>query len=129
MSDLEKRLERFLSEGRCSCPSLFQHKEKITKSLKQLTINFPILISWLKVVADPIRLQMVLLLRERELCICELEFVLDVSQPTISYHLQKLRSVGLVDLVREGRWTMVRINDPRVFEWFEEAIEFSGAKT
>ncbi|MFW9917409.1 MAG: ArsR/SmtB family transcription factor [Candidatus Thorarchaeota archaeon] len=127
MSDLDERMERFLSEGRCACPSLIQHQEKLVKSLEGLDIAFPILTSWLKIIADPVRLQMLLLLKERPLCACELEFVLDVSQPTISYHLQKLRTEGLVDLVREGRWTMVRIKDTAIFEWLEKAITFSGA--
>lgn len=127
LSDLDERMERFLSEGRCTCPSLIQHKEKLAKSLGESNIAFPILASWLKIVADPVRLQMLLLLEERELCACELEFALEVSQPTISYHLQKLRTEGLVDLVREGRWTMVRIKDTAIFEWLEKAVTLSGA--
>jgi DNA-binding transcriptional ArsR family regulator len=127
LSDLDERMERFLSEGRCTCPSLIQHKEKLAKSLGELNITFSILASWLKIVADPVRLQMLLLLEERELCACELEFALEVSQPTISYHLQKLRTEGLVDLVREGRWTMVRVKDTAIFEWLEKAVALSGA--
>jgi len=127
LSDLDDRMERFLSEGRCACPSLIQHKEKIVRSLEELNITFPILTSWLKIIADPVRLQILFLLQERELCACELEFVLEVSQPTVSYHLQKLRSEGLVDLVREGRWTMVRVNDTAIFEWLEKAVTLSGA--
>ncbi|MHA2232143.1 MAG: ArsR/SmtB family transcription factor [Candidatus Hodarchaeales archaeon] len=128
MSELEQRLERFLSEGRCACPSLFKHKEQLSKAHEGLTIDFQILSSWLKVIADPIRLQMLLLLRERELCACELEFILQISQPTVSYHLQKLRVAGLVDLVREGRWTMARISQKGALKWLEQAAMFSNAK-
>jgi ArsR family transcriptional regulator len=127
LSDLDDRMERFLSEGRCACPSLLQHKEKLVKSLEELNAAFPILASWLKIIADPVRLKMLLLLKEKPLCACELEFVLDVSQPTVSYHLQKLRTEGLVDLVREGRWTMVRVKDATIFEWLEKAVTLSGA--
>ncbi|MFX0113149.1 MAG: ArsR/SmtB family transcription factor [Candidatus Hodarchaeota archaeon] len=127
MSDVDERMERFLSEGRCACPSLIQHKEKLVKSLEEVNIAFPILASWLKIIADPVRLKMLLLLKQRPLCACELEFVLEVSQPTVSYHLQKLRTEGLVELVREGRWTIVQVKNAAVFEWLEKAVTISGA--
>jgi DNA-binding transcriptional ArsR family regulator len=124
-SDLEKRVERFLSEGRCTCRVAATHKDELSKSLDQPTIDFPGLSSWLKILADPVRLQILFLLREQELCACELELVLEISQPTVSYHLQKLRKVGLVDLVREGRWTLIRAREPMIYEWLDQAAAFS----
>lgn len=125
MGDLDERVERFLAEGRCACPSVSSHREKLSKDIEQSKINIPNLYSWLKVLADPIRLQIVFLLQQRELCACELELVLKISQPTVSYHLQKLRKNGLVNLVREGRWTLIKIRDEEIFEWLEETLSFS----
>ena len=59
-----------------------------------------------KALADPIRLQLVDVLRGHagEVCVCELTPLFDVGQPTVSHHLKVLRQAGLVDSVRRGLW-------------------------
>ena len=59
-----------------------------------------------KALGDPIRLQLVDVLRRHagEVCVCELVPLFDVSQPTLSHHLGKLRSAGIVDSERRGLW-------------------------
>lgn len=55
--------------------------------------------------ADPTRLRCVLLLaREGELCVCELQYALDEPQPKISRHLAMLRAAGMVSDRRDGQW-------------------------
>ena len=58
----------------------------------------------IKALSDETRLRVIKLLEERELCVCELIQVLDMSQPRISRHLSVLRNAGLVDDRREGKW-------------------------
>src|SRR3954469_21447752 len=59
-----------------------------------------------KALADPIRLQLVDVLRGHagKVCVCELVPLFDVSQPTLSHHLKKLRDAGIVDSERRGLW-------------------------
>ena len=59
-----------------------------------------------KALADPIRLQLVDVLRRHagEVCVCELTPLFDVAQPTVSHHLKVLRRAGIVDSVRRGLW-------------------------
>jgi len=59
-----------------------------------------------KALADPIRLQLVDVLRQHagEVCVCELTPLFDVGQPTVSHHLKVLREAGVVDSVRRGLW-------------------------
>jgi ArsR family transcriptional regulator len=59
-----------------------------------------------KALADPVRLQLVDLLRKHagEVCVCELVPLFDLSQPTVSHHLKVLREAGLVDSERRGLW-------------------------
>jgi ArsR family transcriptional regulator, arsenate/arsenite/antimonite-responsive transcriptional repressor len=59
-----------------------------------------------KALGDPIRLQLVDVLRKHagEVCVCELVPLFDISQPTLSHHLKKLRDAGLVDSERRGLW-------------------------
>jgi|SRR5450759_4478645 ArsR family transcriptional regulator len=59
-----------------------------------------------KALGDPIRLQLVDVLREHagKVCVCELVPLFAVSQPTLSHHLKKLRDAGIVDSERRGLW-------------------------
>lgn len=59
-----------------------------------------------KALGDPIRLQLVDVLRKHagKVCVCELVPLFDISQPTLSHHLKKLRAAGIVDSERQGLW-------------------------
>jgi ArsR family transcriptional regulator, arsenate/arsenite/antimonite-responsive transcriptional repressor len=59
-----------------------------------------------KALGDPIRLQLVDVLRTHagKVCVCELVPLFDISQGTLSHHLKKLRNAGIVDSERHGLW-------------------------
>lgn len=59
----------------------------------------------LKVLADKNRLRILKLLEKRKMCVCELALILGITQPSISRHLKKLKSAGLVGDEQEGFWT------------------------
>ncbi|HEY5998209.1 MAG TPA: metalloregulator ArsR/SmtB family transcription factor [bacterium] len=61
------------------------------------------MVQCLKALGDENRLRILMLLRERELCVFELMGVLGLSQSLVSSHLGVLRSAGLVDARREGK--------------------------
>ena len=59
-----------------------------------------------KALGDPVRIQLVDVLRKHagKVCVCELVPLFDISQPTLSHHLKKLRDAGIVDSERRGLW-------------------------
>ena len=59
-----------------------------------------------KALGDPVRLQLVDVLRKHagKVCVCELVPLFDLSQPTVSHHLKVLREAGLVGSERQGLW-------------------------
>jgi ArsR family transcriptional regulator len=59
-----------------------------------------------KALGDPIRLQLVDVLKKHagKVCVCELVPLFDVSQPTVSHHLKVLRGAGIVGSERVGLW-------------------------
>jgi ArsR family transcriptional regulator len=59
-----------------------------------------------KALADPVRLQLVDVLRKHagKVCVCELVPLFELSQPTVSHHLKVLREAGMVDSERRGLW-------------------------
>jgi len=72
------------------------------------------LLSVLAAMADPIRLRIIALLRERERCICHLTEMLGRSQGTISHHMAILKRAGLVRERRDpddARWTHYSLDE------------------
>lgn len=62
------------------------------------------LVEQFKVLGDKTRLRILALLRQRELCVCDLTDVLGISQPGVSQHMRRLRQAGFVNERRGGQW-------------------------
>lgn len=67
----------------------------------------------LKVLANPERLLLLCELSQGERCVSELEEELGIEQPTLSQQLTVLRTEGLVETRRDGRWIYYSVRDPR----------------
>jgi ArsR family transcriptional regulator len=63
-----------------------------------------VLLQALKALADGNRLRILRLLLERPCCVCELQAVLEITQPSVSKHLRILEDAGLVDKQRQGQF-------------------------
>jgi ArsR family transcriptional regulator len=61
----------------------------------------------LKAVADPVRLQLLSIIRAAQpqmACVCDLTDAVNLSQPTVSHHLKVLTEAGLLTRQRRGSW-------------------------
>jgi len=74
-----------------------------------------------KAAADPCRLRILKLLKEGELCVCEIMTALKKPQSTTSHHLSILREAGLVKERRDGKWSYYRLADGAVNEMLKQA--------
>jgi len=63
-----------------------------------------------KVLGDKTRLRILSLLQGRELCVCDLTEVIEMSQPGVSQHMRRLRQAGFVNERRGGQWTYYSLN-------------------
>lgn len=65
-----------------------------------------------KALADPNRVRIVNLLVNagQAVCVCDLTPQLDLSQPTVSFHLKKLAQAGLLDREQRGVWAYYSVN-------------------
>jgi len=72
----------------------------------------------LRLLGDPVRLQILDLLASRpgEVCVCDLVASLPVRQPTISHHLGLLRRAGLITVRRRGLWAHYTVVRPALDE-------------
>jgi ArsR family transcriptional regulator, arsenate/arsenite/antimonite-responsive transcriptional repressor len=67
-------------------------------------LALPALASRLAALASPVRLRILLALRDGALCVCQLAAVLDVPASTVSSHLADLRHARIVGEIRKGRF-------------------------
>ncbi|NJK47194.1 winged helix-turn-helix transcriptional regulator [Candidatus Gracilibacteria bacterium] len=76
------------------------------------TISYPSIdiVLGFHALSDPIRLQVLELLRSQELCVCELCEHLETAQSKLSFHLKTLKEAGLVRSRQEGRWIYYSLN-------------------
>ncbi len=70
--------------------------------------------------ADGSRLLALLLLEaEGELCLCQLQEVLDLAPSTVSRHMQLLKDTGFVSSRKDGRWVHFRLQPELDQRWLE----------
>ena len=69
------------------------------------------LVDLLKTLAHPVRLRILALLREGELCVCQVTEILGFAPSTISEHLSLLRRAGLVEERKEAKWVFYTLAD------------------
>jgi ArsR family transcriptional regulator len=83
------------------------------------------LIGALKAIADPTRLKILQILKQKGrcsigkavgLCACDIEEQIRLSQPTISHHMAVLRKAGLIHAEKEGLWMWYRRNEDSLKE-------------
>jgi ArsR family transcriptional regulator len=72
-----------------------------------------LIISGFHALSDPIRMSVIELLRDRELCVCELCDLLKIPQSKLSFHLKTLKEASLLRSRQEGRWIYYSLNLPQ----------------
>lgn len=80
----------------------------------------------LRALAAPVRIAIVLQLRESQRCVHELVDALDVPQPLVSQHLRILKAAGVVAGERSGREVMYRLVDDHLAEIVVAAVSHAG---
>jgi len=84
---------------------------------------------YFKALADTNRLRILNLLLHGELCVCDIQYVLEATQPNVSRHLSYLKNSGLVLDRRDGYRIFYRLADPkqgtkkRLFEFLQDAYK------
>ncbi len=113
-----ERLKRFIFD-RDQLEVRTQKLSYLVNGLDEEAINSETRI--FKALADPNRLKILKLLKEGELCACELTIALSNSQSTVSHHLSALKNAGLIKERKEGKWSYFRLSEGAVIEILNQA--------
>ena len=100
--------------GMCQASDIVRAKEEAKKfSSPAFAMRIRSAERLLGAAGDSTRIKILLLLSEREMCVCELESALGLTQPTASHHLGILEQTGLVERIKKERWAFYRVpNSP-----------------
>ncbi|MHC4677192.1 MAG: ArsR/SmtB family transcription factor [Planctomycetota bacterium] len=77
-----------------------------------------------KALSDGNRVRALMMLREGELCVCQLIEMLGLAPSTVSKHMSVLRQARLVQARKEGRWMYYRLPDEDAPQCVLEAIQW-----
>ncbi|MFH0848864.1 MAG: metalloregulator ArsR/SmtB family transcription factor [archaeon] len=104
------RLRRLLESGLCSSENLQEHIRELRVIVGQIDEEEVKKRSYvLKALADPVRIKMLYLLRERSMCTCEIMSALDLTEPNASHHLNLLERNALVRSEKMGKWVFYEL--------------------
>jgi ArsR family transcriptional regulator, arsenate/arsenite/antimonite-responsive transcriptional repressor len=78
-----------------------------------------------KALGEPTRLKIIKLLATRELCVCDLVEIMQISQPRISQHLKVLKYTGLVNERREGQRSICSLNSELLSNTLDNFREYT----
>jgi ArsR family transcriptional regulator len=69
-----------------------------------------------KALNHPTRLEILISIDKGATCSCELEFITELAQATVSHHLSILEDAGLISRDRKGKWTLLRLEQHSILK-------------
>lgn len=82
-----------------------------------------------KALGDENRLRIVNILMTAELCGCEIEVILEMTQSNVSRHLSKLKSAGIISSMKDAQWVYFKVSDKfeneLLFRYLKQKFETS----
>ncbi|KGK88861.1 metalloregulator ArsR/SmtB family transcription factor [Clostridium sp. HMP27] len=88
------------------------------------------LIQVMKALSDETRMRILNILKEGDLCVCEIEVLLDINQSNASRHLNKLTNAKILDYYKVAKYVYYKINEDTIkeFPFLKQIIEKHAIK-
>lgn len=80
----------------------------------------------IKALSDPIRLKILYLLKNGELCACHIDSALNKPQSTISHHISILKKAKFLKWRKEGKWTYYSLVDEKIIDYIEKLLKIGN---
>lgn len=80
-------------------------------------VNILSLINILKAISDETRMRILNVLKDGDLCVCEIEVILDISQSNASRHLNKLTNAKILEYYKVAKYVYYKINKDTINEY------------
>ena len=107
----------------CDCNVIHQDVvDKITSEMLKDDLFYKIA-DFFKILGDTTRTKILFALDKKEMCVCDIANVLNMSKSSISHQLGTLRRRGIVRCRKEGKEVYYMLDDDHVKDIFEKALE------
>jgi ArsR family transcriptional regulator len=107
---------------KCECTVIHTDVvEKVKKAMPSVEELYE-LAEVFKVFGDTTRIRILCALFEAEMCVCDIAFLLDMSQSSISHQLRLLKQSGLVKFRRDGKTVYYSLDDAHVKTIFDQGV-------
>ncbi len=106
------------------CEECSVNKEKVQKVKEEKLLPDEILglSETFKTIGDMTRIKILHALFQEELCVCDLEQILGMSQSAISHQLRLLRNLRLVKFYKEGKMVYYSLDDEHIINLFAQGL-------
>lgn len=84
-------------------------------TMERVEMNIDQAAELFKIMGDRSRLSMIAMMQRRECCVCDFTECFQMSQPAVSQHLKKMRTLGLIVERKAGYWTYLSLNEKSPF--------------
>ena len=107
------------------CSVTFTDKKKVDFVRKHIPQDFIItnLAEQFKCLSDYTRLKIILALAKKELCVCEISLLLEVSVSAISHQLRLLKNLKLVKFRKDKKMVYYSLDDQHISKIINEALK------
>lgn len=118
-------VQRLVQLGMCSTSDVknaIAEAEKLSSPLLQKRIREADRLFGILGDSNRIKILLLLLSSKREMCVCEIESALKLSQPIVSHHLGLLEQEDLLSRTKRGKWVFYKVNASPVLDLVQKMI-------
>ena len=107
-----------------SCSVDYVHEDAVQKAKESMFSEEKAeeLATLFRAMGDPTRIKILYALSKAELCVCDLQAILGMSQSAVSHQLRLLRNLRLVKFRRQGRMVFYSLDDEHIYRLFAEGL-------
>lgn len=119
-----------MARNEFSCDCNIIHKEAVNEVLAKMPKEntFNRLADLFKLIGDTTRCRILFALEEKEMCVCDLANVLNMTKSSISHQLAVLRRSGIVRCRKSGKEVYYTLDDEHIFKLFNIGLEHINHK-
>lgn len=128
MSELKQKLNQLYEQGifQETADQRMEELKVIEKEIKTLRKDKQLdkILRLFKALSNKNRLLILTLIMKGVRCACEIEYLLNLSQSTVSHHINTLVAVGALDAIKSGKWNLVELEETSLtLEFFISLID------
>jgi ArsR family transcriptional regulator len=115
-----------INDERCDCNIIHEDLIEKVRGVLPNPENLSLLADFFKVFGDPTRIKILSSLAESEMCVCDIAYLLNMTQSAISHQLRVLKQARLVKNRKEGKVVYYSLDDDHVKQIIDQGLVHIG---